>query len=577
MASTPTTPYSSGLLDDFTSGKRSWKPKTPTSIKAKAKSADADLPSLFASAVSRSPARRRVNVTTPSKSTPDATSTSDTLKQTRQTTFGVSKPPLTPSTASDASHNVPSMFKSSVSSPSNRRSPSPSASKNASSLSPGKYKSKSGKIVITKRDFSPKRSASTERSSKDSGGTSTSSDTSASHQSKDNGLPLVTPTKSKIKIKSRSSQLDYEYSPKGKGKDVNMNAISNSMVERDEPFSDAKPKSLKMTNTRVTGEKEGEQRKPASFNISNDTSAPLKKVERDESLKRQPLCIRSSQTGKSATVTTKKNWEPTKSRKQPPVGYRISKEPEDVSAFKNDEKKLDGSSESKNVVSGKVTKDASGELADRAVSSRTEVPTSARNDSASSPPVDDDIATPLKSPPTSPRKPITYSAYTSSVPRSKNRVMALAPFSGDRRRLQPTERATTHIKGAPEPNLKHTPAPALQTFLNDGKSDRGTKTTIEKEEKIPLVSIDTSGGNPQMVISFDNDEYNPVDEDELSCSVATAMFGPPDYSPSKNLTVKATGGTKGPSDPATIVSLLSQEEQLELFRTLEKLHRNKNL
>ncbi|KAG7354763.1 hypothetical protein IV203_004119 [Nitzschia inconspicua] len=572
MASTPTTPYSSGLLDDFTSGKRSWKPKTPTSIKAKAKSADAELPSLFASAVSRSPARRRVNVTTPSKSTPDATSTSDTLKQTRQTTFGVSKPPLTPSTASDASHNVPSMFKSSVSSPSNRRSPSPSASKNASSLSPGKYKSKSGKIVITKRDFSPKRSASTDRSSKDSVGTSTSSDTSASHPSKDNGLPLVSPTKSKIKIKSRSSQQDYQYSPKGKGKDVIMNAISNSMVERDEPFSDAKPKSLKVTSSRVTGENEGEQRKPTSFHISNDTP----KVERDESPKRQPLCIRSSQTGKSATVTTKKNWEPGKSRKQPPVGYRISKELKDVTAFKNDEKKLDGSSETKNVVSGKVTKDASGELADRAVNSRTEVPISTRKEAASSPPVDEDIATPLKSPPTSPRKPIKYSAYTSSVPRSKNRVMALAPFSGDRRRLQPTERATTHIKGAPEPNLKHTPPPALQTFLNDGKSNKGTKETIEKEEKIPLVSIDTSGGNPQMVISFDNDEYNPVDEDELSCSVATAMFGPPDYSPSKNLTVKATGGTKGPSDPATIVSLLSQEEQLELFRTLEKLHRNKN-
>jgi hypothetical protein len=83
-----------------------------------------------------------------------------------------------------------------------------------------------------------------------------------------------------------------------------------------------------------------------------------------------------------------------------------------------------------------------------------------------------------------------------------------------------------------------------------------------------MVSIEhTAEGTPQMVISFDTEEYNPLDDDDLSCSVATYMFGGGPQSPSK-----ASFKQQQQQQAADILSLMSPEEQLKLFRKLEAIH-----
>jgi hypothetical protein len=93
----------------------------------------------------------------------------------------------------------------------------------------------------------------------------------------------------------------------------------------------------------------------------------------------------------------------------------------------------------------------------------------------------------------------------------------------------------------------------------------------QDKQKVPLVSVEkSSSGEPTMMIAFDNAEYNPIDDDELSCSVATSFFGSSSFSPQKQAAVENA------KDPSVILSLLSHKEQMELFKTLEALHKSRN-
>jgi hypothetical protein len=76
-----------------------------------------------------------------------------------------------------------------------------------------------------------------------------------------------------------------------------------------------------------------------------------------------------------------------------------------------------------------------------------------------------------------------------------------------------------------------------------------------------------------MVIAFDAEEYNPLDDDDLSCSVATYMFGGPP-SPTRASSRQPLNVPSAPQ-ASDIISLMSPEEQLKLFRKLEAIHGNK--
>jgi hypothetical protein len=537
------------------------------------------LPSLFASAVARGPARKGTKTsTTASKGVSDKGATAspgESWKRDRQPT----KPPLTSTATSDSSANVPSMFKSVASSSSNRRSPSPASHRNTASLSPGKYKSKSGKIVYKKGEDRERESSMTQCST-DSMGTGSSSRTPPSDTAQ-SSLPPVSHTKSKIKIKSRSSgQLEYKYNPCRKGRDDAMKAISTSTMESkaslSSPDSNTKPKSLKF----IRAEKKEGERKSASFNKPTERNA-INKGKQEPSPKQQTATIKPSIMGKGA-VSASKDGDTGYSPKKTLASFRITKEPKNVATPKVAGSRC-GAAPEAHVSSRKIfSEDPPGTLIGQPVMTDVKQSASVTKEALStagpSPPAkEEDVSTPLKKivTTTSPKKANKYTGYTSTVPRSKNRVVAVTPFSAEKRSWPPTETAPTKSKMTP-PRDRAPPHQAVSNNGNDNVNE-GTKENVEKE-KLSLVTIDTSGGKPEMIISFDNDEYNPIDEDELSCSVATAMFGPTMPSPSNRFSIKDVGGTAvAPSDPAAIVSLLSQEEQLELFKTLEKIHREKSI
>jgi hypothetical protein len=582
MASTPTKKYSSGLLDDFHSAKRTWKPKTPTSIKSKAKSADAELPSLFANAVSRSPRRRKANTTTvvstveKDRTSSDLYAPSDSWIRDRQMTKGSKElAQVTPFSLSDESIAVPSLFKTAVPPSSSRRSPSPVSPRTTTTLSPGKYKSQSAKVIVKKkkkvsREPSPKRPASATWSSKDSNttGSSLESNTSDPAQS---GLPRLSPTKSKIKIISRTFKTKNKESPEEEGRDEVTTVISDKSGTTPSSFN-----AMTMPNTGKVVRAEnnsnnGEPKQLASFKLSREKD--IQNGDRQHaSPKHQPANIKLLYTARNDPRDDDDQTDVSSKQKQ---GLYSNKKDTGLGDRQFTEKR-NGTSTAPKISSTSRINEASISFPDAPLSkSKKELDLPLEESNIRSQPLSPaiNVQGPLTVRQTSitasPRKVTKYTGHISAIPRSKNKVMAITPEKCNwlsTKQLTPNATATTATPAGVLP-IKPRVSPLKYIDNNEGIHENNSK------EKVPLVSIDNTGTNPQMIISFDTDDYNPIDEDELSCSVATEMFG--SSSPSRKFSVKAAGAL-APSDPEAIVSLLSQEEQLELFKTLEKLHRNMN-